>query len=125
MNQRSSLLAGFFFAAIGVSLGAFGAHGLSDLLEANGRTSTYNVATEYLFYHAFALIVTGLLLRGFDTGLVRWAAVCFSAGIVLFSGSLYILSITNRTALGVITPGGGLFFIAGWVLLFAGIVKRT
>lgn len=124
MNARHALLTGTVMAGLAVCIGAFGAHGLRELLARFDRADTFELAVKYQFYHSFALLITGLLLRGHDSAALRYAASCFVGGIALFSGSLYVLSLTNEKILGAVTPFGGLLFIAGWALLFAGLYRR-
>lgn len=109
------------FGGLAVAIGAFGAHALRPLLEENGRTETFELAVRYQFYHAFAILFTGFLMNNFTSRHMMRAAVCFALGIVIFSGSLYALSLSGILILGAITPVGGVLFIAGWVLLFFGI----
>lgn len=125
MSYRNALLTGIFFAGLGVVLAALGDHLLKDMLAARGRSDTYATAVRYQFYHAFALIFTGLLLRAFETPAIKYAASCFVFGIVFFSGSLFILCFTGAGILGAVTPVGGVLFIAGWALLLAGVIKKT
>jgi len=106
--------------ALAVCLGAFGAHGLQGLLDAYS-TSVYEKAVFYHFIHALGILAVPLLLRA---GLISQAAAAWTgwlllAGIVLFSGSLYLLAITGVRTLGAITPFGGVSFIAAWVVLAA------
>lgn len=116
----TSALSGFF----AVSLGAFGAHGLKAKLSAE-MLSVYQVAVQYHFYHTFALALVGLFCLQFsNVGLFRISGYCFIAGIALFSGSLYLLSITEIRWLGPITPLGGLFFLVGWLSLAGGVWKN-
>ena len=98
---------------LGVVLGAFGAHALKGTLSANGTTDVWNKAVLYHFIHALALLVLAAL-----PAVSRAASSLFVAGIVIFSGSLYLLALTNVKWLGAITPLGGLCFLAGWVCLF-------
>jgi uncharacterized membrane protein YgdD (TMEM256/DUF423 family) len=85
---------------------------------------------QYQFYHALALLITGIIYDRYPNKLIKRAATCFIAGIILFSGSLYLLTLLKATAtvglngIGIVTPFGGLFFIAGWLLLFAGIYQK-
>ena len=125
MNYRSTLIAGIIFAGLGVAIGAFGAHGLKDILVANGRTDTFETAVRYQLYHAFALIATGIMQRLFGDQNFEWAALSFIAGIVIFSGSLYILCLSGIAMLGAITPIGGILFIFGWIVLVAKIIRTT
>lgn len=124
MNQRNTLTAGVVLAGLAVAIGAFGAHALRPLLEANARTETFELAVRYQFYHAFAILFCGLLMVNFPSRHLGRAALCFSAGILIFSGSLYTLSLSGIRALGAITPIGGLLFIAGWFLLLLGINEK-
>jgi uncharacterized membrane protein YgdD (TMEM256/DUF423 family) len=100
------------FCFLGVALGAFGAHALRGTLEANHTTEIWKTAVLYHFNHALALLVLAALPT-----LNRVAGSLFVAGIVIFSGSLYLLALTNVKWLGAITPLGGLCFLAGWVSL--------
>ncbi|MEX2234894.1 MAG: DUF423 domain-containing protein [Cyclobacteriaceae bacterium] len=126
MNQRSTLMTGAAFAGIAVAIGAFGAHALRPLLEENARTETFELAVRYQFYHAFAILFSGVLMLHFHSRHLNRAAICFAAGILIFSGSLYILSLYGIRVLGAVTPVGGVLFIAGWLLLFLGInAKRS
>lgn len=121
MNAKRTIIqAGILFSVLGVALGAFGAHALYDVLERNDRIDTYELAVRYQFYHSFAIIISGVLYRMKVIKYFIYAAVCFGLGIIFFSGSLYILSLTGVRGFGAITPAGGILFIAGWVLLLAG-----
>lgn len=121
MNQRTTLIAGVIFAGFAVVIGAFGAHALRPVLEENARTETFELAVRYQFYHSFALLFCGILMHHFPSRNLNRASVCFSIGIIIFSGSLYILSLSGIRMLGAITPLGGLLFIAGWLALYMGI----
>lgn len=112
------------FAGLAVALGAFGAHGLRPMLEAKGRVETFELAVRYQLYHSFALVFSGILMHNFPSKNMHRAAACFTAGIVIFSGSLYILSLSGLSFLGAITPIGGLLFIAGWLILYIGINSK-
>jgi uncharacterized membrane protein YgdD (TMEM256/DUF423 family) len=124
MNQRVTYLTGIFLAALGVIIGAFGAHALKNTLQHTGRADTFELAVRYQFYHAFALVVTGILMNQFQSASMRYASLLFTFGIVLFSGILYVLAVTGITILGAITPFGGLCFIAGWALLLWAVYKK-
>jgi uncharacterized membrane protein YgdD (TMEM256/DUF423 family) len=104
--------------ALAVGIGAFGAHGLEDLLIQNGRLDTFETAVKYQFYHSLALLLVGLLMHTNFSHYLTWTINLFVIGILVFSGSLYVLSITNYTLLGAITPIGGVFFILGWLSLY-------
>lgn len=113
MPARSPLVAlGAINAAIAIALGAFAAHGLRERLDARAL-EVFETGARYHMYHALALVLCGVLAtRGATT-----AGWLFQAGIVLFSGSLYLLAATGVGKLGMITPLGGLAFLAGWVVL--------
>lgn len=112
--------------AVTVAIGAFGAHALKPLLEANQRLETFETASKYQFYHVLALVATILLHDRLGPGADAWlqrAAWAFVIGIVFFSGSLYTLSLSNITKLGAVAPIGGLGFILGWVFLAMAVWK--
>ena len=110
---------------LAVTLGAFGAHGLKQIVPPEAIT-TFETGVRYQFYHALALLAAGMLFERFPLRSIRYAGICFITGIVLFSGSLYALTLLQATStvglrgIGAITPFGGLFFIAGWLCLFLG-----
>jgi uncharacterized membrane protein YgdD (TMEM256/DUF423 family) len=124
MNQRSTLLFAALLGALSVSIGAFGAHGLKNILMETGRTETFELAVRYQFYHAFAIFFTGILMFNLKNRLLNFAALFFVLGVIFFSGSLYVLSLTGKTWLGAVTPLGGLLFIIGWMLLFYSVWKE-
>jgi uncharacterized membrane protein YgdD (TMEM256/DUF423 family) len=122
--KRNFIVIAAVMAALAVILGAFGAHALKARLTAD-QLQTFEVGVRYHFYHAFALLLTGILYKEFSGKLLVWAGNLFIAGTVLFSGSLYLLSnIEGLKKLGMITPIGGVCFIAGWLLLAAGCFKQ-
>ena len=101
--------------ALAVMLGAFAAHGLKGSLSAQ-MLDTYQTGVLYHFIHTLALLA--ILSLPLNERSLLWAARCFILGIVLFSGSLYLIAISGISILGIITPVGGSAFIAGWLLLF-------
>jgi uncharacterized membrane protein YgdD (TMEM256/DUF423 family) len=107
--------------ALGVALGAFGAHGLRARLDAladgAARRGWWETAAHYHLVHALAVALAAHLVSRTGTSTASIAGLCFAAGIVLFSGSLYAMTLTGVRALGAVTPFGGLLFIAGWVLV--------
>lgn len=114
---RLFLLAGTLLGALAVMMGAFGAHALKHRLSQD-LLKVFQTAVDYHVYHALALILTGILVKQFGPSpLFAWAGGAALVGIVLFSGSLYLLSMTGSRWLGVITPFGGTAFILGWILL--------
>ncbi|MBC1319000.1 DUF423 domain-containing protein [Listeria welshimeri] len=121
--MKKTIIAGAVFAGLAVLLGAFGAHALKDVL---GRyASTWETGVQYQMFHAVGILIIGLLMEKQTSRLYNWAAILFSVGIVFFSGSLYVLSISKVTILGAITPIGGVCFVVGWFLLILGVSKRT
>lgn len=123
MTAKTIIIIASILGALSVGIGAFGAHGLESTLTANGRLDTFETAVKYQFYHTLALLLIGILMLNIDSSMFSYAAWCFLIGIVIFSGSLFTLSLTNITWLGAITPIGGLAFIIGWVLLAIGASK--
>ena len=108
--------------ALAVLCGAFAAHGLSTRLDENART-VFETGARYHMYHALALGLAALAMRGEAFSRARMAAILFLAGIILFSGSLYLLALTGNIVLGYVTPFGGLAFIAGWIFLALAALK--
>ena len=111
------IILGSLNAFLAVALGAFGAHGLQNKLTEQ-MLATYETGVKYHMMHALGLILIGIISR-YTSGsvLINWSGWLICAGIVLFSGSLYLLSIGGIRWLGAITPLGGLSFLAGWLLL--------
>ena len=108
---------------IATGLGAFGAHALKSKLESAGLLQTYQTAVSYQFYHTLALFGIGLLLIRFQNQWLMLSCWSMCFGILLFSGSLYMMCFTGVRWLGAITPVGGLGFILGWLFLLTGILK--
>ena len=127
--QKLHLILGNILAGLGVVLGAFGAHGLKQLVPAE-TVSSYQTGVQYQMYHAFALMIVGILCDRLNNNLLNWAGLFFVLGIVLFSGSLYFLASLKAmnkvgiSGIGLITPIGGLMFIVGWILLLIAIIKK-
>jgi len=120
----AALLGGF-----AVLLGAFAAHQLKTLVSADVLL-IFETAVKYQMYHALALLATGILYQQFPVKQLHLAGNLFIAGIILFSGSLYLLCFFKHQHIaalwvGAVTPFGGLCFIAGWLLLALGIAKKT
>lgn len=111
---------------LAVVIGAFGAHGLELLLARYGREATFETAVKYHFYHTLAIFLVGVLVStGKENKFLNYSVYCFLSGILVFSGSLYVLSLTNASWLGAVTPFGGLAFILGWIFLFIGAGKKV
>jgi len=114
--QRTFLLAGALAGLVGVGFGAFGAHGLRGRLSAE-MLGVFETGVRYQMYHALALMALAALSDRLNGRLIEAAGWLFVGGIVLFSGSLYLLAVTGVTVLGAITPIGGVAFLAGWACL--------
>lgn len=127
MNKRIILTAAFF-GALAVILGAFGAHGLKSIITAD-KLEIWHKGVEYQFYHVMALLYLSTFAR-YKNKFINIASVFFTAGILLFSGSLYLLALKDAyhlsiaSVVGPITPLGGLCFIIGWVSLFLAALKN-
>jgi uncharacterized membrane protein YgdD (TMEM256/DUF423 family) len=120
--RKIFLRIGSLLALAAVALGAFGSHGLEGVLEAE-QLETYEIGVRYQFYHAFAILLVGALSYFGRKKFMTYAGWLFIAGVVCFSGSLYLLSLQEifevpAHILGPVTPVGGTFFILGWFLLF-------
>jgi len=124
--NKNFLTTGALFGALSVALGAFAAHALKSILPADG-VAVFETGVRYQFYHAFALLAIGASSDKLYYKWAKWSGNCFIAGIILFSGSLYSLTVLRISEtivaakyVGIVTPIGGLFFIGGWMLfLFA------
>ena len=108
---------------LGVVLGAFGAHALKARLSIESL-AIWKTGVEYQFYHAFALALVGVLIRQLGASrTLDFAGACFAVGVLIFSGSLYALVLSDVRVLGAVTPIGGLLFIIGWALLLYVVVR--
>ncbi len=126
--HKGFLVTASVLGALSVVLGAFGAHALKKWVGTDAL-QIFETGVRYQFYHVFALALAGILYSQFANGFVSWAGICFIIGIVLFSGSLYVLTYAKATSslsfnwAGPVTPLGGLFLITGWILLAIGITR--
>jgi len=117
------------FGVLSVALGAFAAHSLKQYI-AEYAVSIFETGVRYQFYHVFALLACGILYKEFQNRFIKAAGKLFIAGIILFSGSLYVLAYIKASVMpgynwiGAVTPLGGLCFIAGWICLFFGMYKK-
>lgn len=126
MTGKNILVITGISGALAVGLGAFGAHGLEPHLIQNGRLDTFETAVSYHFYHTLGLLGLGILaLIKPDWKGLSLAAWGMFLGILVFSGSLYILCLTGITWLGAITPIGGVGFILGWLALAYAVLKNA
>lgn len=129
MHKTFLQLAGLL-GALAVGFGAFGAHALKKMVS-EVALNVFDTGVRYQFYHVFALAIIGILFRDFPGKWMLWAGNLFLIGIILFCGSLYVLTYTkaavkpNLDWIGAITPLGGLAFIAGWICMFIGVFKSN
>jgi uncharacterized membrane protein YgdD (TMEM256/DUF423 family) len=121
---RLFLSAGAFFAGLGVMLGAFGAHALEGRVTP-ARIEVFETGVRYQMYHALGLLALAWLSSAWPSWQITWSGYLFIAGILIFSGSLYILVLTDTPWLGAVTPLGGLSLIAGWILLLWAAVSHV
>ncbi len=128
--HRNFLTLAAFFGASGVALGAFGAHGLQSLTADEKVLHGYQTAVQYQLYHALALLAIGILYERMNQKWLRASGNLIIAGILLFSGSLYLLTILKLNGsdavrfVGPVTPLGGVCFIAGWLCLLVGVMRK-
>ena len=124
MFSRWVLSAGAGFALLAVIAGAFAAHGLKAVLDTH-QLGLFETASRYQMYHALALLVVGVMLTNsqFSRSLLKLAALSFILGIILFSGSLYLLALVDISWLGTITPLGGVAFLSGWLMTMVAALK--
>ena len=114
--DRLFLVVGCVSAAVAVTLGAFGAHGLRGRLVPD-MLLTFEIGVRYQMYHALALLAVGLAVSRWPSSATVAAGWLFITGTLVFSGSLYVLALTGQRWLGAVTPIGGLAFVAGWIVL--------
>ncbi len=124
MTQKLVLLTAAVLGGLSVGIGAFGAHALRATLEAGGRLETFDTAVKYQFYHTLALLAIGILMHHIPDKRLGYAALAMVIGIVIFSGSLYVLCLTGVRWLGAVTPLGGVALIVGWGLLAVGVYQE-
>ncbi|RON18979.1 hypothetical protein BK660_19050 [Pseudomonas brassicacearum] len=113
---RGFLMLAAFFGFTGVALGAFAAHGLKNRLTPE-YLAIFHTGVTYQLVHTLALLGVALLATQISGRLITWAGASFAIGILLFSGSLYLLTLTGVSKLGIVTPFGGLAFLIGWMCL--------
>jgi uncharacterized membrane protein YgdD (TMEM256/DUF423 family) len=127
--HKKILVAGIICAGLAVMFGAFGAHGLKKLVDAEA-IEVFKTGVQYQFYHAIALIVTAILFSKISAKQINWAGNLFLTGILFFSGSLYAITLCKAMEIAVpkfifpITPIGGACFIAGWIFLLFAVIKK-
>ncbi len=127
--NKSYLKAGSFFAALAIMLGAFGTHYIGSRVNLS-VLNIFETAIRYQMYHALGLILVGIVAKEFTSKHINWAAKLFIIGIIVFSGSLYLLTYFKAVEakqfywLGAVTPIGGVAFIVGWCLLLCSFFKK-
>lgn len=128
--HKKFLIAASFFGGLAVALGAFGAHGLEKITTDEKILHGFQTGVQYQMVHALALLAVAILYEKFPDNWMRWSGNAFIAGILLFSGSLYMhtfLKIQDSSFvrfIGPLTPLGGLFFIVGWLFLLIAVIKK-
>lgn len=122
-SSKLFLVLGSINAALAVALGAFAAHALKTRLSETDM-GIFHTANQYHFYHALGLLITGIIMSSFpSSALIKISGWVMFAGIILFSGSLYCLVLTQQRWLGAVTPFGGTAFIIAWLSLLTGVIK--
>ncbi len=128
--HKGYIRAAALIGALSVAIGAFAAHTLKGSIS-DYALEIFETAVKYQFYHVFALLAVGIIYKDFPGKLLNWSGRLFIAGIILFSGSLYVLSAIKAAVLpgynwvGAITPFGGLCFMLGWIFLFIGVSGKV
>ena len=128
--HRNYFLLATVIGAIAMATETFGAHGLQKITSVEKILHGYQTAVQYQVYHAMALLIAAAVADKLSPKLFRWAALCFTGGILLFSGSLYLLTYLKiqesaaAKAVGPVTPLGGVLFIAGWILLGLAAIRN-
>jgi uncharacterized membrane protein YgdD (TMEM256/DUF423 family) len=121
---KKFLFIGSILGALAVIIGAFGAHALQEVLKSNDTVDTFNTASFYHLTHSILLVWIGYLYREKQQVLHYWLCISLITGILIFSGSLYILSVTGLKIMGAFAPIGGLFLIAAWIILAISALKK-
>lgn len=127
--NRNFLSVAALLGALSVALGAFAAHSLRSIANAD-TVDIFQTGVRYQFYHTFALFIVAFLAEKINNKWMIWAGNCFITGIILFCGSLYALTAlriaenAHQKIAGIVTPIGGIFFILGWIFLYIGITRK-
>ncbi|MGM9945076.1 MAG: DUF423 domain-containing protein [Lysinibacillus sp.] len=125
--MKGSIISGAVHGFLAVSLGAFGAHALENVLDDYGQ-GIWDTAVQYQMFHAVGLVLIGILMSAKLFGemkQLKTAMICMNAGIFFFSGSLFVLALSGIKVLGAITPIGGVFFLIGWAMIIAATMKAA
>tara|TARA_Y100000385_G_scaffold252682_1_gene276319 strand:- start:3618 stop:4007 length:390 start_codon:yes stop_codon:yes gene_type:complete len=118
MTKNKTFQCAVFLCGLSVVFGAFGAHLLENLLDYHGKIDVFKTAISFQFNHSLALLFVGFLMTNKKNNHLFWTSLFFIFGILFFSGSLYLLCLTNLSFIGLLTPLGGSFLIMGWIRLF-------
>ncbi len=124
--HRGYIKLGAFLGALSVLIGAFGAHLLKKYLNPE-VLSTFQTGVQYQFFHSIAMVLAGILLKRYPNQFIMWSGRLFMLGIIFFSGSLYLLAMLESFKgmglgfFGLLTPVGGIFFVAGWLAMMLGV----
>lgn len=121
---RLFIVTGAVFGFLAVAGGAFGSHALKNRLSSD-MLQVFEVGVRYQMYHALALVLTGFILTRFQSPALNWAGGLFTAGVLIFSGTLYVLSLTGLRWLGAVTPVGGTALLIGWLCLAWGAATAS
>jgi len=118
MSKNIILKCAVLFCGLSIIFGAFGSHALKDLLDEYDKIDIFKMAVTYQFNHGLALLFVGFMMTNKKNNHLFWTSTFFIGGIFFFSGSLYLLCLTNLSLFGVITPIGGFLFILGWIRFY-------
>jgi uncharacterized membrane protein YgdD (TMEM256/DUF423 family) len=128
--HKNFLVAGAIAGGLAVGLGAFGAHGLEAFTHDEKILHGFQTGVQYQFYHALSLLALAIIYEKMPNKWIKWSGSCFITGIILFSGSLYLLTLLKISEsaavkfIGPVTPLGGIFFLAGWLFLLMGVFNK-
>ena len=120
--ERTFFTMGALFAGLAVAAGAFGAHALRDRLEPD-MLAIFETGARYQMYHAMALMMLGVISTRVENIWIKFSGLSFVLGTVLFSGSLYLLTLYEQKVFGFVTPVGGVFLILGWLFLVVSVLQ--